>query len=96
MDKAINELLKYSPSKNTNNQIDLKKIGQDILEEINFHAGMINTKDIGEDILEEINLYAGMIDTKDIGEDILEEINFHAGIIDTKEIENILRNIDEN
>ena len=90
MDKSINEISNNSPSKNTNNQTVFIEIGEDILEEINLYAGMIDTKDIGEDILEEINLHAGIIDTKGIGEDILEEINFHAGIIDTKEIENIL------
>ena len=96
MDKSINETLNNSSSKNTNNQTDFIEIGEDILEEINLYAGMIDTKDIGEDILEEINLHAGIIDTKGIGEDILEEINFHAGIIDTKEIENILCKIDVN
>ena len=96
MDKSINETLNNLPSKNTNNQTDFIEIGEDILEEINLHAGMIDTKDIGEDILEEINLHEGIIDTKGIGEDILEEINFHAGIIDTKEIEKILCKIDVN
>ena len=94
MDKSINETLNNSPSKNTNNQTDFIEIGEDILEEINLYAGMIDTKDIGEDILEEINFHAGIIDTKEI-ENILCKIDVNSNKIDPEDVMEILYEIEK-
>ena len=94
MDKSINEISNNSPSKNTNNQTDFIEIGEDILEEINLYAGMIDTKDIGEDILEEINFHAGIIDTKEI-ENILCKIDVNSNKIDPEDVMEILYEIEK-
>ena len=94
MDKSINETLNNLPSKNTNNQTDFIEIGEDILEEINLHEGIIDTKGIGEDILEEISFHAGIIDTKEI-EKILCEIDVNSNKIDPEDVMEILYEIEK-